>query len=199
MPTATETARITVDFQPQGTRLKTGQMYTIVVPRPSLKNARWLGADDALLERLALGQPVKLVADARGLSDGSAAVFRVLCPARGSADDPVLELQGAVKGGRVEAEWTNAGEAEVPLHEYSFLCTAGGKSARSQALTYTDSVELALADGGKPCAGVEYVLTLGDGSERRGKLDAEGHAKVEDLPAGACHVRFEVDGDVELA
>jgi hypothetical protein len=56
-------------------------------------------------------------------------------------------------------------------------------------------------DAGEPLAGQAYELELPDGSVRRGKLDANGAARVTGLPTrGTCRVRFPaLDGELQRA
>ena len=52
------------------------------------------------------------------------------------------------------------------------------------------AVEL-LFPNGTPAAGASYILTLPDGSERTGTLDAQGYAIERDIEKpGECKVRF---------
>lgn len=59
-------------------------------------------------------------------------------------------------------------------------------------------VALELLDAaGQPVAGAEYVLTLPDGTQRRGRLDAQGFALERDVgDAGQCHAVFPGVGPV---
>lgn len=58
------------------------------------------------------------------------------------------------------------------------------------------AVEL-LDAAGQPVAAAEYVLTLPDGSERRGRLDEAGYAIERNVPEpGRCRVRFPNAGAV---
>jgi type VI secretion system secreted protein VgrG len=41
---------------------------------------------------------------------------------------------------------------------------------------------------GEPVQGAEYVATLGDGSKRTGRLDAQGFVQLDDVPAGGIDV-----------
>lgn len=56
-------------------------------------------------------------------------------------------------------------------------------------------------DAGEPLAGQAYELQLPDGSVRRGKLDANGAARVTGLPTrGTCRVRFPaLEGELQRA
>lgn len=42
----------------------------------------------------------------------------------------------------------------------------------------------------QPLAGAEYFVKLGDGTERRGKLDGQGRAVITEVPGGAAQVSF---------
>ena len=39
---------------------------------------------------------------------------------------------------------------------------------------------------GTPLANVEFILFLSDGNQKRGKLNDQGYAKVENVPTGEC-------------
>jgi type VI secretion system secreted protein VgrG len=47
------------------------------------------------------------------------------------------------------------------------------------------TMQIVLTDWGAPLAGAAYKATLGDGSVRKGMLDAMGIARISGLPAGA--------------
>jgi hypothetical protein len=61
--------------------------------------------------------------------------------------------------------------------------------APQESLTW---VEIQLLDlEGLPMAGERYEATLPDGSTRKGELDDQGIARLEDVsPPGTCHWRF---------
>lgn len=43
---------------------------------------------------------------------------------------------------------------------------------------------------GRPRAGEKYKVTLTDGRELEGKLDARGIARFDDIPRGKCRIAF---------
>ena len=49
---------------------------------------------------------------------------------------------------------------------------------------------LLLDETGKPVAEEEYSIDLPDGSNRQGKLDQQGRARLDGIPGGNCVVRF---------
>jgi len=57
-------------------------------------------------------------------------------------------------------------------------------------------VELVLVDtDGNPIPGVQYRVTMSNGGVREGTLNADGKARIGDLPPGSCKVEFpELDG-----
>jgi hypothetical protein len=65
---------------------------------------------------------------------------------------------------------------------------AGSPVERCPLLTWIE-VAVVGADG-SPIPNVAYRLVLPDGSERIGKLDAYGLARVEDVPRGECQIMF---------
>jgi hypothetical protein len=50
-------------------------------------------------------------------------------------------------------------------------------------------IELVGVDG-KGIADEKYLVALPDGTERTGKTDALGLARLEGIPAGTCHIKF---------
>ena len=52
-------------------------------------------------------------------------------------------------------------------------------------------IEIELLDAqGAPMAETAYEVELPDGKTESGQLDAEGCARLEDIPHGVCKVRF---------
>lgn len=45
-------------------------------------------------------------------------------------------------------------------------------------------------DKGKPVANESFIIKASDGTEHPGATDADGKAKVSDLPAGQCQISF---------
>ncbi|MCH9687569.1 MAG: hypothetical protein K0V04_39410 [Deltaproteobacteria bacterium] len=64
--------------------------------------------------------------------------------------------------------------------------------------TERDWLELVLVDeNGDPVRDASYEVILPDGSMRIGSLDAQGRARLRDIPSGACEVRFPALGPDE--
>jgi hypothetical protein len=66
-----------------------------------------------------------------------------------------------------------------------------GDKQESELLKFRDTIELQLITSkGEPVSRIEYRLLLADGTEKKGKLDAEGRAVVSDVPPGPYWVRY---------
>jgi hypothetical protein len=58
-------------------------------------------------------------------------------------------------------------------------------------MKFADDFEIALVDDlGRAVGKADYLLTLADGSERRGTLKADGTASEADVPPGPVEVSF---------
>ena len=69
--------------------------------------------------------------------------------------------------------------------------TEFGLNQESGLLKFKDWFDVIGEDGyGEPLRDGEYVLILPDGEERRGNLDDEGRARIEDIPPGVCVIEF---------
>jgi hypothetical protein len=83
--------------------------------------------------------------------------------------------------GLTKAEWT----VEVDTTR-TFVVASRRKRAARDAW-----IEVELKDaGGAPVAGAAYRVALPSGRVKKGALDAEGRARLEQLPAGSCQVSF---------
>ena len=75
---------------------------------------------------------------------------------------------------------------------YYFVVETAGIKQRSGLLKYKDWIELELRDEeGNTIGGAEYEVYLPNGQIRRGKLDQNGYAKVENIPPGKVRVTFD--------
>ena len=123
------------------------------------------------------------------------------------AHDLIAEVEADVKGGKVETEWEyeyHEDTDEIPTDaelgkagkkyahpEYFFVVRVASKEAKSGILKFQDWMELRPKDAqGDPVPNRDYVVTFADGSERKGKLDGEGYARIEDVPPGPLRIRF---------
>ena len=79
--------------------------------------------------------------------------------------------------------------------EYFFVIDSNGKrfgdKQESKLLEFKDWIELALYDGaGNQLRNIEYRMILPDGSQRNGKLDANGYAKEDNIPPGRVTTKW---------
>ncbi len=197
MPTpCADTIRIKPAASKAGISLQTGRSWSITVEGRHLHGARWSRREARC------GEEVELRAEVGGVPDGSAVQFRILEQDAGGADDFVAALDATVQGGTARAVWkyvhTDDSDEEgdggpYTCPEYYFTCTLGEASARSALLTFKDRVEIDARDAyGRPLAHAPFVLHI-PGGTRRGVLDAEGRATVEDVPPG--RYRLELRGE----
>jgi hypothetical protein len=56
-----------------------------------------------------------------------------------------------------------------------------------------------LDHGLQPIAGAAYTVTFADGSVRQGVLDAQGFARLEDVPSGQAKVEYHYDPSAQAA
>jgi uncharacterized Zn-binding protein involved in type VI secretion len=155
------------------------------------------------VDRARCGEEVKMVVDVEDFDDGTPAKFTIWEEDPDGKNDFITEIDGEVQGNKVEAAWTYSPEQleedlkeeveeEEGEPEFFFAVDIEGDEARSGILTFTYPLDIYLEDEeGNPLDGVEYTLTLSDGTQRKGKLQ-NGRAKIEDAPYGKFII--EVDG-----
>jgi hypothetical protein len=115
-------------------------------------------------------------------------------------------------GTQVEFPWTieNVGDTDdvdsekemeekgYNLPEFHFFAMAGGSKADSgmekgTLLEVKDVIDFICHDeilGDKPCAGLDYVITLADGRKEEGKVPEDGRIHVKDVPPGRFWFRL---------
>ena len=75
--------------------------------------------------------------------------------------------------------------------EYFFRVNIAGVIADSGLLGFKDWIEIKLKNqSGIPIPDEDYVLTLPDGSQIKGKVDELGNAIEKDIPPGVCKIDF---------
>ncbi len=147
------------------------------------------------------GDTVKLFAFPIGFEPGTPAKIRIHEKDETSPDDFVKEIASKVgaDGVSLEAEWRyeykedtddNVSAAEkkkgYTTPEYYFEVEVLGVKGRSGLLEFRDFFEFRLVDvNGKPIANAPYKITFPDSKTvREGKTDADGKARLEDVPPG---------------
>ncbi|MDH3889916.1 MAG: hypothetical protein OEV49_02430 [candidate division Zixibacteria bacterium] len=163
------------------------------------------------------GDTVTLSADIKGLPNQAEVVIVIYEYDRDGTHDPISELPTNVDNEKIEVSWayeyhedTDEIKTQEELDdydgdynppEYYFTIKVEGveygQNQESGLLTFKDWMEIVLTDhAGAPVADREYTLTLADGTEKKGKLDASGRSREENLPPGNINVTFaEPDDD----
>ncbi len=157
------------------------------------------------------GDVVTLSADARGVRDGTDVTLTIYEYDKDGVNDKIVELATTTKDQKISFDWKYEyfeDTDEIPTDEelkkygksynppeYFFTVKAEGnefgKKQESGLLLFKDWIEVELLDsGGRPVPNTDYILRLPDGTEKRGQLDGDGKARVEDVPPGAFKVVF---------
>ena len=109
-----------------------------------------------------------------------------------------------VESNKIEIEWEyeyyedtdeipTAEESEKGYNppEYFFRVKIGKVFADSGLLEFKDWIEIELKDNeGNSFPNKDFILHLADGSEKRGTLDSDGYAMIDDVPPGRVTVEF---------
>ncbi len=157
------------------------------------------------------GDKLDLTADVKGGSDGMEATLTIFEYDRDNIHDKIIELPGEIKNKKLAVKWEyeyHEDTDEIPTDEemkkygknynapeYFFTVTIGdavfGKKQESGLLLFKDWVEIELKNqAGDLIPDEDYILTLPDGSQRKGKLDKQGKAIEKDVPPGDCKLEF---------
>lgn len=117
--------------------------------------------------------------------------------------DPCLALDAQARRQRLDAALRRVGQAlergdllafvpalpwgdTVVADPEADVVPAPGPAAVARAREWVEIV--LLGEDGSPVAGERYVLTLPDGEERTGQLDAQGRARIEGIGKGECQL-----------
>ncbi len=179
-----------------GLSKKSNRLY--VYPAIQIKNCKW---DKKEARR---GDVLKLTADIINAYEGIEAEIQIWEHDSDGAHDFITKFPAVVKNKKIEAEWEyeyledtddipTKEESEKGYNppEYFFRVVVAGVSADSGLLPFKDWVEIQITDRmGNPLKNENYVLHLPDGSEKKGKLDENGYAKVEGIPPGAFKIEL---------
>jgi hypothetical protein len=157
------------------------------------------------------GDIVTLSADVRGVRDDTDVTLTIYEYDKDGVHDRIVELAAKAKDQKVSLDWKYEyfeDTDEIPTDEelkkygksynppeYFFAIKLEGnefgKKQESGLLLFKDWIEVELLDsGGRPVPNADYILRLPDGTEKRGQLDGDGRARVEDVPPGAFKIVF---------
>lgn len=152
----------------------------------------------------AIGDKVKIQIETAGIESGEKAAIQIFIKDANFADHEFGKIETKVDSGRIEREWElkvdeklfNAQEYKEGKNYsnpyYYFVVETAEMRQRSGLLKYKDWIELELKDDdGKPVGGAEYEVKLPNGQIRRGNLDSNGTARVENIPPGEVKVSFD--------
>lgn len=169
-----------------------------VYPPIQIKNLKW---DKKEARR---GDVLKLTADVVNVYEGTEAEIQIWEHDADLAHDFITKFPVIVKNKKIEAEWEfeyyedtddipTKEESEKGYNppEYFFRVIVAGVSAYSGLLEFKDWIEIELKDiNSNEIPDLDYIITLPDGSEKKGKLDSQGYSKIEDVPPGKYQVKF---------
>ena len=154
------------------------------------------------------GDTLDLTADVTGIPDGTSANIQIWEYDDDGSHDLITTIPATVKDNKLSQPWDyeyhedvdeapTAEESEKGYNppEYFFIVEINGQkfgeAQESGLLEFKDFIEISLKDPeGNPFSDEEYILILADGSERKGKLDQDGYAKIVDVPPGKFTVKF---------
>jgi uncharacterized Zn-binding protein involved in type VI secretion len=150
--------------------------------------------------KVRVGEEVKLLVKLKDFEDGTSAMFLVW-ENKTSQNTLLAQIDREIQGNKVEAKWKYSFEdseeklekevVEEESPKYYFTVEIEGEEKTSEALEFTYPIDIYLEDElGNPLNNVKYVVTLADGTKKRGKFK-DGHAKIEDAPYGKFTVEVE--------
>ncbi len=181
---------IEAELSAHGLTARSGELR--VTPRRSVRNPQWSQSEARR------GDLLTLSADVRGFPEGSPATFEIYEYDADGAHDLVTKIQAVVGEDRVSATWEfeyQADTDDIPTSEesergytapeYFFRVKVGASEIDSPQLPFKDRVEILVRDeAGEPVPDQDYILHLPDGAERRGRSDASGRVREDDVPPG---------------
>ena len=167
----------------------------------TVSNAKWSK------DKADVGEKVKLSADVLGFKDGTKATIEIYKRDITGPDVVFDTIELKVQGGKVETEWEyvlldpdlkelKKADEEEPrgysAPEYYFDVVVENCKAHSGILSYKDWIEIKLKyEDGNVIANKKFTMHLSSGEIRKGTLDSNGSAKIEDVPPG--EVKISID------
>jgi len=179
-------------------------------PGVMVTNLKWSAAEARR------GDTLKLTADVTGLHDDTEVTITIYEYDQNGLHDKITEFPATVSKGKIEVEWEyeyHEDTDEIPTQqemaryggsynppEYFFTVKVDraefGREQESGLLTFKDWLEITLKnEDGSPAADVEYRVVLPDGTEKSGRLDSDGRARLDGIPPGTCTVTFGAEED----
>ena len=160
----------------------------------TLTNAKW---DRPIACR---GDVLPLTADVKGLPDGTEVTVSVWAHEPDGTHERLTFFPGLVVGGKVEAVWefdyhgdleaATAGRDGQPL-QFFYRVEKDGIFVDSDLIKFIWIIVELVGMDDKPVPGQRYEIRLPDGTKRQGRLDLDGRALVDSIPAeGECKFTF---------
>jgi len=192
-----------VDLSKNGLKGKSNSIK--VFPKPDVTNMSWSA------KKAKSGEIVTLSADVDRVADGAEAKILIYEYDNDSAHDLITELPAKIENKKISVDWefeyredTDDILTEDEMKEYGgsynppeyfFVVDINGfktgDNQESELLTFKDYLELKLVDDDdNPIPEVDYKITLPDGTNKEGKLDENGEAKLEDIPPGKIEIKY---------
>lgn len=149
------------------------------------------------------GKPVKLQVDLQGYPDGRLMRFEIW-KKEGSKEEKIAEVNGAIRGGKGFGDWNpqSKGNIEIlPLVQkvqgnvsavtYYFVAKIDDEETKSKDFEFVYDVEMQVVDANeKALDGVEYTVTLSDGTKVKGETQ-NGRIKIAQAPFGKFQIELE--------
>jgi len=149
-----------------------------------------------------VGDEVGLTADCSGIEDGTDAQLVIMLRDLNAPDREIKAIESSVSGDKIEGTWTfEINEDLLPVQNersgrqgysspaYYFVAKAAGCSARSKLLKFKARVDLKFVDDeGNPIANTPFKVYCSNGVIKKGTLDGNGEARVENIPPGRIRV-----------
>jgi len=185
-----------VKLPKHGLKMKSNPL--IVLPQIKIENIKW---DKKEARR---GDILKLTADIKSVPDGTEAEIEIWEYDADEAHDLITKFPVVVKNKKVEVKWEyeyHEDTDDIPTDEetekgynppkYFFKVKVYGVEGKSELLQFKDWIEVSLKNQiSQPIPFEEYILTLPDGKQRRGKVDENGKTIEKDIPPGICKIDF---------
>jgi uncharacterized Zn-binding protein involved in type VI secretion len=150
-------------------------------------------------ETAKVGDTVKMEAKVMGIESGEKALFQIIKRDLHGPHVLIKEIEATTQGDKVEAEWKydyseqytpelvpdrpSSAPLKYSAPDYYFEVIVKHHKARSGYLQYQDWIEVKLLDDeNNPIANADYLLYFSNGEIRKGRLDGNGKAKIENVP-----------------
>ena len=160
---------------------------------PEFRGLKWLKGGKETGEAL-VDDEVKLICEVKNIDEGATVKLKIFEQGE-NGDDPIDEVEGIVKDGKVEALWKvdykenknckqEIEEQGYTIPDYYFIADYAGVESEDSKLLYAKDWHqnrLLNKKTKEPLANVKYVLTFSDGTEIHGTTDESGYMKTKHI------------------